>query len=489
MVAAGVLVAGLVVVVVDGDGGDAPPPSGTASVTVTADGERARPLPAGGWLGVNGANLRAARALWASPEHARALAALGPASVRLPGGSTSQYWDLEAGRFVDDEDVPPDVVRARQRDQPALDLADLAALTAAADVGTTWVVNMTTSTLEEQVEALRAAQEAGMDVTRVELGNEMWTDEDAVLAAYPRPEDYAEAAVDWAAALRAALGPDLEVAAVGFCEDRGGPRKRSWDAAVLPVVADSVDAVVCHPYVRTGLPEGATVDGEEDLAEALVTTGQRREEFARTVEDVVPGDLPVWASEWGLLEFDTQVLGTHAHALLVADHGLGLLALERVERADLHALLGAQFAVLYGGDAVLSREQPGAVTTAATTPVLGRSAMGEAAALLWRALDGADSATPLTLRGPEGEAGPATRLARAVALVGPDGTRVVAVNPGDRPLRLDGLADVAPDLTRATTLTAPLAAVVDVDGGPAPETSPLDGPAVLAPRSVTLLEP
>ena len=463
---------------------------GPPTAVVRADEQAARPLPDGGWLGVNGANLRAGRALWRSPEHVAALAALGPASVRLPGGSTSQYWDLRAGRFVDDADVPPDVRRARAREEPDLDLAALAGLTTAADVSTTWVLNMTTSDVQEQVDALLAARQAGMDVTRVELGNEMWTSEELVVAAYPTPEDYARAAVAWAAAVRAGLGDDVEVAAVGYCDDEGSSaRKTGWDTAVLPLVADAVDAVACHPYFRSGLAEGAALDDEADLAAALASARERQDSFAATVEEVVPGGLPVWATEWGLLERDARVLGTHAHALLVADHGIALLSQPRLERADLHALLGGRFAVLYGGDAVLTSDQPGAVTTAAATPVLGRSAMGEAAALLWRALDGAGRATPLVLDPlPTDDVGPADGRARGVLLESATGARALLVNPTDRPLVLDGLDAVLPDVASSTTLAGALTDVVTVDGGASPVTTSVDGPVVLAPRSVTLLE-
>ena len=473
------------------------PPAVEAGAVLRADGP-ARPLPVEGWLGVNGANLRAGRALWASPGHVAALAALRPASVRLPGGSTSQYWDLEAGRFVDDADVPADVARARADDQPDLDLADLARLTDGAGVGTTWVLNMTTSTPEEQVAALRAARAAGLAVERVELGNEMWTSEEPVVEAFPTPRDYAGAVPGWAAAVRAGLGADVQVAVSGYCDDEGSTRRKtSWDREVLPAVVAEVDAVACHPYFRTGLPRGRPVDDEADLAAGLRSGLERRESFAATVEEVVPEGLPVWATEWGLLERDARVLGTHAHALLVVDHGLGLLAQPRLERADLHALLGGRFAVLHGGRAVLAADQPGAVTDPGPTPVLGRSALGEGAALLWRALDGATSATPLSvdvdLTGADRRA--ADGLAHGVLLEGaPDGPRVLLVNPGDRPLRLTGPADLLADARRATSLTAGLGAVVRAGAGPAPVARALgdagaDGTLRLEARSVTLLEP
>ena len=462
-----------------------PAPTGDTAVVAVEDAGRS--LPGGDWLGVNGANLRNQRHLWSSPEFAEAVADLGPASIRLPGGSTSQYWDFATGLFVADEDVPVSISSHRTTDTAAVTLEQMADLSRGTGASTTWVVNMTTSTREEQVAALRRAVALGMDVERVALGNEMWTDDERVVAEYPEAEDYAAAVPAWATAVRRAV-PGVEVAATGYCGGSapGNPRKDTWDARVLPLVAEHVDAVSCHPYFSVSSGSTATPTTESAVRE-LVAQERRQAEAVRTlIDEVVPEGLDVWADEWGLLHTDAELLGTQLHGLLVADYGLGLLELDRVAHADLHALLGGRYSTIYGWTRVLDVGQPG-VVRAGPVDVLGRSAVGESARLLFRATRGATSTAPLELvGGPDARA----RLARGARFDGPGGPRALVVNPTAEPLVVGTAGGGLAGATGGQTVAAAPHEAALPGTGPRPQ--PLvvaeDGALTLPAYSVTLVE-
>ena len=470
----------------------AAPPVGDTAVSERAGAGRS--LGDGDWLGANGANLRSNRHLWASPEFAEALADLGPASVRMPGGSTSQFWDFATGLFVGTPGIPdeysPDDEGEGEVDPTPFTLEQMAELSSTSGTSTTWVLNMTTSTLDAQVDALEQAVGLGMDVERVALGNEMWTDEATVLDAYPEPEDYAAVVPEWTAAVRDAV-PGVQVSAVGYCKDDapGMPRKHTWDERVLPLVAEHVDAVSCHPYFSISAGTTEPLDTETEVLDVVAQERHAAGLVRTRIDEFVPEKLDVWANEWGLLRSDAPVIGTHLHGLLVADYGLGLLEVERVRHADLHALLGGIYASVYAYPSVLDAEttQPGVVDVDGPVPVLGRSAVGESARLLFRATGGATSTVPLDLVG-----GPDARAvqARGARFDGPGSSRALLVNPTAEPLVVDTAAGALAGTTGGETVASTPHEAALADSGPRPR--PLvvaeDGALTLPAYSVTLVE-
>ena len=72
-------------------------------------------------------------------------------------------------------------------------------------------VNQLTSDINDAIAGLQAHQTAGVNITHIELGNEMYDSTRAdVVAEYPQPSDYGAKMANWIPKLKAAF-PDAQV--------------------------------------------------------------------------------------------------------------------------------------------------------------------------------------------------------------------------------------------------------------------------------------
>ena len=220
----------------------------------------------------------------AQPERVHALRALGVGSVRFPGGTVSQGFDLRAGRFVPDERIVDvfwntdnttgilgSAAAAKLNAPGTLSLANVSAFLAAASspardgrrVAPVWDLNVATLTRDELADTVKALAAGGADLRFLEFGNEMYAGAGNASRPYgrlfPRTADYlAKVAPAVAAAeARAAAGAPAGWAAlagpvpliVGRCE---GNDQTVWndglfaDAATL--VKGAYPALTAHFY-------------------------------------------------------------------------------------------------------------------------------------------------------------------------------------------------------------------------------------------------
>ncbi|BAC89725.1 gll1784 [Gloeobacter violaceus PCC 7421] len=349
------------------------------------------------YFGYNGANLLY-RVDWTTPQFLQTLALLRPSTLRYPAGTEANYWDWRKGWFAAGADLPPSYRGIR----PKVDtnrLEDIRPALKAAGAKPLFVVNMLTSTLEEQLAMLRRAEGLGMPVTHVELGNEYYIGQRDHKAAFPSARDYALEANRWSAAIHRAF-PKAKVAAVGASvvpEQASDPRWTGWNRELLPRLR-SADAVTIHHYYSSGIGDTQFKPSREALpvryspSEVAVVLGMPFLAWSKLQQNglaLVEPDREVWITEYNLFDQGQPLPGTWMHGLGLAAATLLFTEDPKITLIQCHALIGnALFASVFSSERGFRLAGFTSPTEAPATVPFALSASGRALQLVGDALRG-----------------------------------------------------------------------------------------------------
>lgn len=428
----------------------------SASGAVTQPGVSAklgasRQLPAG-FYGVNydygGASIYAK-----DTSVARQLAALGPGTLRWPGGTSANYFQWRQGYPV-----------PGSADEFRFTLANLAAAYRGTGATPVFDINVMTSSFAQQTDMLKAAQRTyKLPVKYVELGNEFYLSNADYKKAFPTAADYGKTVAADVRALHKAF-PGVLVAAVGSSL-AGTARETGWNAGVLTVAtgAGKPDAITLHDHPQYNM--SLTSSGLPALfAEAYSSAANLRK-----VTGEFPGT-PAWVTEYGLSLHYTKgnpAQRTYANALF-EDEAAVLLA-QTVGDATL-----TNYWAAFGPD--LSY----AYTSNGLTPV------GLAMTWLDEAARGARTAAPVVFSG-----GPALGSSGDSALVGESfadaGTRrEILINLSSGPVTI-GTSPAVPAGARSRQVTGQPTEQITTASQLTVTSGTIAHSLTLAPYSITLV--
>jgi len=248
---------------------------------VTAKLGASRQLPAG-FYGVN-YDYGGASVYVKDTSVARQLAALGPGTLRWPGGTSANYFQWQQG-------VPV----PGSADGFRFTLADLAAAYRSTGATPIFDINVMTSSLAQQIDMLKTAQDTyKLPVKYVELGNEFYLSNTSYKKAFPTAADYGKTVAADVRALHKDF-PGVLVAAVGSSLTSTA-RESGWNAGVLAAAtgAGKPDAITLHDHPRYN--QSLTSSGLPALfAEAYSSAASLRKATGE-----FPGT-PAWLTEYGL---------------------------------------------------------------------------------------------------------------------------------------------------------------------------------------------
>ncbi|MEZ0114273.1 hypothetical protein ABH920_008307 [Catenulispora sp. EB89] len=235
------------------------------------------------------------------------LAALSPATVRWPAGTSANYWVWTKGQPVGDPYMTPN---------PTPDfhtyLSDLEKAYNQTHVPPVFVLNVMTDSLADQEKMLAQAQTDGIPVDYVELGNELDLCFNSDYAKYfPTGTDYGSTVVGpWSLALHN-LYPDLQIAAVAGYEDPTNAcvRDRTWNLDTQNAVAATVangtgrepDAYIMH--VHPTYPNALTSSNVGDFLAGPDSWPAKVQKTATQSDFPLPK--PVWLTEVSFSLSDT----------------------------------------------------------------------------------------------------------------------------------------------------------------------------------------
>ncbi len=409
-----------------------------------------------------------------SPQLHQAAARLGPGALRVFGGITANYWNWRTGTFYDKKGVPASL-RATSHDMTPIHLSDWAQLVSAANAEPVFDLNVVTSTLSDQLAMLQRAQDLGMPIVRVELGNEVYLDTPVLVRKFPTPQAYGRAATRWIRAIKRRF-PHVQVAATGRASQAApkNHRQAGWTRRML-ITLHGEDAVTFHTYWRNW-PRGPRLSGKRlwgVFSAPIVRLGLLHERaFSQ-----LPTGVDAWLTEWTPRP-SASMRGTWAHGLSNAAYLLGLLGERRVRQEDLHALIlkepgGALFSSSKGFGGT-----PGTVQFAPT-------AVGAAFGELYPLLSGGAAVRELDVR--HAPPIPGTKLAaiRAVAVRG-RGALLLNLTGRRRHVRLVG--GPVCDGTLDSVWARPAARITGEAGEISKQAAPIQGPLSLPPYSVNRME-
>jgi alpha-L-arabinofuranosidase len=145
------------------------------------------------------------------------------------------------------------------------------------------VLDILNRTLADQIEMLTAIEKLGVAIKYIELGNELYAQDDSYKKVFPTGKDYALKVNEWVPELRKKF-PKAKIAALllGRQVKESNARMYNWNVQVIENTIASIDAYTYHIYIN----EKETL--EEEKAEFIAV-----EQKAKTQ------DKELWITEYG----------------------------------------------------------------------------------------------------------------------------------------------------------------------------------------------
>lgn len=219
-----------------------------------------------------------------------AVASLNLNMIRYPGGSVSKAWSWEEGTSNKPGNRAPHT------------LDDLVLMQEATNGKVTFVLNTIHKTLENQLELLRTAQNMGISIEYIEMGNEHYLGKGGNVDdsgkhqdnvdAFPTGKEYAEFVNEWASAIRDEF-PDAKIGITMLARTSRNERLNTWnDLIVETVEAENFDAYIYHIYVN---PDNSLELNDTNIANIIKT---RTDTFE--LEKIDDASKEVWITEYGI---------------------------------------------------------------------------------------------------------------------------------------------------------------------------------------------
>jgi hypothetical protein len=328
------------------------------------------------FFGFNLGGSAVAGAYWTNPDFLNLTAQLQPGTLRFPGGTVANAWDWERGWFV--EGRAPFGFGDFPRNGRST-LKDFKVTIDAGGATPVFVLNMLSSDLDSQIAMLKHAQEIGLAVRYIELGNEFYLNAPVFVEKFPTGKEYGSEATRWIARIRREF-PDVKIAAVAAAADnpRLDDRTSRWNKDMLPALKGA-DALTLHIYLNSGLDDQTL--NYLSVADALAQPFDGWREMDAKYLPPLRGAKEIWITEYGLSEHNASLPNTWAHGLFIASQTLLFLDDPHITLIDNQALVGNPVV--------------GAILPGESAPAFALSASGRALALIAGTIRSSSSAQPM----------------------------------------------------------------------------------------------
>jgi hypothetical protein len=199
------------------------------------------------------------------------IAKLQPQILRYPGGTVTHSWNWQKGVIES---------RSSKSVHPISDIKTLSDLTKAKFV---IVLDIANKTLEDQINMLNAIQKTGVAIEYIELGNELYAQDDEYKKVFPTGKDYAIKANLWTTTLRKNF-PKAKIAALllGRQVRPSNIRMYNWNREVVDNTINFMDAFTYHIYINENK-----------------TFAQEKEAFLTVTKNANTQNKPLWITEYG----------------------------------------------------------------------------------------------------------------------------------------------------------------------------------------------
>lgn len=251
---------------------------------------------------------------------------LGVEILRYPGGTVSQYFDWQTGKVVPNElwqngalfnfEYLSSVAAVPHQ------MDDLAQGLKLLDSKPIFVLNMLSKNLQSQLDMLHNANQLGIPIEYIELGNELYFEKQDFVNQYATPADYAnDVKNNWIPALRSAF-PDAQIIITGGyngevnLNNQSNPdRIKRWNDALLKANIQA-DGITYHYY----FPPNTTTLSDPETDEVLAAPFKHWPVLKSNTIESTP-HLPVYITEYNMNDGNAQnfaIATSWSHALYTA---------------------------------------------------------------------------------------------------------------------------------------------------------------------------
>jgi len=392
---------------------------------------------------------------WKDPGFIDEVKLLQPGVIRYPGGTVASYWDWKTGWLMKGIQLRRDWANIPEN---PITLDDLKFACDATGAWPVFVLNMMNSTVEYQLEMLRAAVKIGLAVKYVELDNEIYLGEEFYIQKFPTGKEYAVEANKWIASIRKEF-PDVKIGVVGCAEKeiqneakkKYAGRSDTWNRDVFSELK-SADAMTFHIYGGTGMNAinkasgGNTgADKSESFQAAFDKAGTEplvlgipysRWKITQSYDyPLLPSNMKVWITEYNMFEKEGVVAGTWLHGMYALLQSLLFMDDQKTGLICYHNLTtSAQFAAIFNNDKGFDksvRKKP--------TQKYGLTASGYTLSFFGEAMQGTRKVTPVQFKGSSSLRGLRGFTYASVSgwLMEGTGKKILVMNMSDKPYAVD----------------------------------------------------
>ncbi len=341
---------------------------------------------------------------WSNPDFLASVNQVNPRLLRIPGGTESNYWDWQKGGLIKNvrEAMAGYPINFRSKDLKYNDskLKDIQVGIQATNTIPLFVLNLASSTLESQLEMLRTANDLGIPVEYIELGNEFYIDVPNYRRVFSSSEDYAKTAIQWIKTIKAEF-PQANITLVGaISKSKDSKRVKNWNRNLISSAMSDADGITLHVYSGHGLKSPIDLNSnypffnEEEVTIILGQPFRSVEKFYSSDDfKLIPDDKQIWITEYNLFESifgnnegkSQRVMGSWTHGLYTLTQSLLFLEDSRINIACNHVLVGnSRFAaILRGTGGFVNPSEPkmkvipnSLTATGSTLSLLGEATLG-----------------------------------------------------------------------------------------------------------------
>jgi len=336
---------------------------------------------------------------WNDPLTDQGVVALGINSFRYPGGTIANYWDWKKGWVQ--AGVSPISANLLPVPPPADSLPSFSQLVKPGNGIPVFDLNVMTfqgriatnaddpAMIQDQVNFLKSAQQLGLSIRLIELGNEFYLQKPDYQKRFSDGASYAQEMNVWIPTLKKEF-PEAKIAVVGAAySDLSDPRQSGWNQEVLANIAKP-DAMQLHIYEQ---PTVASAEPAWLLSQVFDLWPKLK---ATYIDPLGRRGIEAWITEFDLLDqnADVHLAASWFHALYLSEMLIQFLSEPTVTHVDFYNMAGSstRHVAVYSGNEKLG--PLGIVPQAGTL-----SASGLALAIFGRAMRGSSRAAPLTFGG------------------------------------------------------------------------------------------
>ncbi len=317
---------------------------------------------------------------WERGDFISKITELNPGNFRYPGGTVGNFWDWKTG-YYNDIGKSVNVIAPSASGPLPYKLDHVKMVYENTGAIPVYLINMLTSTYEDQLEMLKYAESIGLPVKFIEMGNEYYLDDHPenynYLTVFPQITDYTDMCREWTEGFRKEF-PDAKIGLIGVNSPSSWKKVRAhdWNDTVM----DNMDGIQCdamtiHIYTKNNLDSPAPYDM---IGQTLASVAE-----SKVLDPSIDPEYGLWITEYNYEGASNPFPGQWVHGLAATIMSANLIVMDRVEMICFFNLTAGKTAsAIFDSDVDIN---------GTTAPACSLSATGEGLKMLSRAQRGAES--------------------------------------------------------------------------------------------------